>query len=110
MSENPVEPQNSTDILIWMIATQLLAVISLVVWFLLITDPNMIFAGDSGADGLIFVIIYYPLYPIAMIIYSWIAYSSRKISLALILSGLSSAPTVLLYFALIIVKVIDKLT
>jgi hypothetical protein len=107
MSENPMEPQNSTDILIWMIATQLLAVISVVVWYLMVTDLPMLFSDHSG--GVLFlVIIYYPLYPIGMIIYSWMAYSSRKKSLAAILSGLSTVPIVVWYFALIIISAIDR--
>jgi hypothetical protein len=81
-----------------MILSQLLAVASLVIWLVMAGLSVMAFDQGSTPEAWTFVIAVwsYPLFPLAIIIGSWIAYRRQKNVLAGILSGLSFAPPILL--------------
>jgi hypothetical protein len=80
-----------------MIVSQLFAVASLVIWLLMAGLSVMAFDSGVTAEAWTVVILVwsYPLFPLAIIIGSWIAYKRQKNVLAGILSGLSFAPPVL---------------
>jgi O-antigen/teichoic acid export membrane protein len=96
MSETQVQLEHSTGHLIkWMIISQLLAVITLIIWGGYIL-PSLIFAGDMGMGVvLILLIFFYPIFPLIMVVGSWTAYAFRASRLAAIFSGLSLAPALL---------------
>jgi hypothetical protein len=47
--------KHSIGLLIWMVITQVGAMASLIFWLALIMSPGMIFAGDSGTKGFLFL-------------------------------------------------------
>lgn len=93
-----------TGLLIWMIVSQLLTVLSLVIW--LVIAGLSVMAFDSGVSAEAWAIVItvwsYPIIPIVLVIASWIAYARRKNKLAAVLSGLSFAPPILFYLCLAI--------
>lgn len=88
MTETPTPQSKRTGLLIWLILSQLLAVASLVIWLVMAFDQG------STPEAWTFVIAVwsYPLFPLAIIIGSWIAYRRRRNTIAAVLSGLSFAP------------------
>lgn len=103
MSQDTLQFKHSIGLLIWMIISQLIVATSIIEWFSLVTDPVMIFAGYLGV-GRFLLLIFYPIYPIVMIIGAWISYIRQKNWLAAVLSGLSIAPNVIFYINLIVVN------
>ena len=95
-----VEQPKRIGLLIWMIVSQLLAAGSLLIWFVMAGLSVMAFDSGESPQAWAFVIVVwsYPIFPIAMVIGAWIAYKRRKNTLAAILSGLSFAPIICLYF------------
>ncbi len=95
-------------LLIWLIASQLMAVASLLLW--LVVAATSVMAFDSGespqAWALVITVWSYPIFPIAMAIGAWIAYARRKNVLSAILSGLTFALPVLFMIALWIFSII----
>ena len=96
-------PQPTADkprqgLLIWMIVSQILTVLSLVIWLFLAGISVM--ALDSGVSAQAWTIVIavwsYPIIPILLVIGAWIAFARRKNVLAAVLSGLSFAPPILL--------------
>lgn len=94
MSQDTLQFKHSIGLLIWMIISQLFAVATIIWWLSAVLSPDMIFAGYLG--GFLFIFLFYPIYPIVMIIGAWISYSRQKNWLAAVLSGLSIAPNVVL--------------
>jgi hypothetical protein len=96
MSEIIVPPKR-TGLLIWMIVAQLMAVGSLLIWLVMAGLSVMAFdSGEStGAWAFVIAVWSYPIFPIAMSIGAWIAYTRQKNKLAVILSSLSFAPPIL---------------
>jgi len=90
-------PPKRTGLIIWMILSQLFAVGSLLIWLVMAGLSVMAFDSGSTPEAWTFVIVVwsYPLFPLAVIIGSWIAYKRRRNTLAAVLSGLSFAPPVL---------------
>ena len=95
-------------LLIWLIASQLMAVASLLLW--LVVAATSVMAFDSGespqAWALVITVWSYPIFPIAMAIGAWIAYARRKNVLSAIFSGLTFALPVLFMIALWIFSII----
>ena len=88
--------------MIWLIVSQLMALGSLLIWAIVAGLSGM--AADSGGSPavltFILVVWAYPLFPLVMAIGAWIAFAFRKNRAAVILSGLSFAPPVLLYLVM----------
>jgi hypothetical protein len=104
MTEQIVEQPKRTGLLIWMIVSQALMVLSLVIWLLVAGLSVMAFDSGVSAEAWAFVITVwsYPIIPIALVIGSWIAYRRRRNTLAAVLSGLSFAPPILLFLCMAI--------
>jgi hypothetical protein len=103
MAQQSVEKPR-TGLLIWMIVSQFLTVLSLVIWLLVAGLSVMAFDSGVSAEAWTFVIAVwaYPVIPIVLVIASWIAFARRRNRLAAVLSGLSFAPPFLLYLLLAI--------
>jgi len=97
MTDSPSPEPKRTGLIIWMILSQLFAVGSLVIWLVMAGLSVMAFDQGSTPEAWTFVLIdwSYPLFPLAIIIGSWIAFRRRRNTLAAVLSGLSFAPPVL---------------
>ena len=93
-----------TGLLIWMIVSQILTLLSLVIWLIVAGLSVMAFDSCVSAEAWAFVIAVwsYPIIPIVLVIGAWIAYARRKNKLAAMLSGLSFAPPILFYLCLAI--------
>jgi hypothetical protein len=104
--DNPEEKTKRTGLLIWMIVSQILTLLSLLIWLLVAGLSVMAF--DSGVSTEAWTVVIavwsYPIFPILMVIVAWIAYARRKNRLAAILSGLSFAPPFLLYIGIFVVN------
>jgi len=96
------KPQSRKVLLIWMIVSQVLAVVTLVVW--LVMAGLAVMAFDAGvtpqATTFVTVVWAYPIFPLALVIAAWIAFARRKNRLAGTLSGLSFTLPVLVYIIL----------
>ena len=103
MSQLPVEKPR-TGLVIWMIISQILALLSLIIWLLVAGLSVMAFDSGVSAEAWTFVIVVwsYPLIPLVLVIGSWIAFARRRNRLAAVLSGLSFAPPVLFYLCIAI--------
>ena len=97
MTEITAPPSKRTGLTIWMILSQILAVLSLIPWLLMAGLSVMAF--DSGvtaeAWAVVIAVWSYPILPILLVIAAWIAYARRKNILAAVLSGFSFAPPLL---------------
>lgn len=103
METNPT-PKRPKFLLVWMILSQLIAAGSLVFWLVMAGLSVMAFDAGVTAEAWTFVIVVwsYPIFPLIMVIGSWIAYARRKHKLAAVLSGLSFAPMMILALVLLI--------
>jgi hypothetical protein len=105
MAEQTVDKPR-TGLLIWMIVSQILTVLSLVIWLFLAGISVMAF--DSGVSTEAWTIVIavwsYPIIPIVLVIAAWIAFARRKNILAAVLSGLSFAPPILLMLLVMILN------
>jgi len=92
------KPASRRPILIWLIASQLLALASLVFWLFAAGISVMAFDSGVTTEAWTFVIIVwsYPIWPIAFTIASWIAYARKKDRLAGVLTTLTFLPVLLL--------------
>ena len=99
MTNSSAPPPKRTALLIWMIASQVLTVGSLLIWLLVAGLSVMAFdSGESPAAwSLVIAVWSYPIIPLILVIAAWIAYAKHKNVLAGVLSGLSFAPPFLLY-------------
>ena len=95
-----------TGLLIWMIVSQVLTVLSLVIWLFLAGISVMAFDSGVSAEAWTIVIAVwsYPIIPILLVIGAWIAFARRKNVLAAVLSGLSFAPPILLMLLVLILN------
>lgn len=93
MNEAAPQPKR-IGLLIWMIVSQIIAVLSLVPWLLMAGLSVMAFDQGSTPEAWTIVIAVwsYPILPIILVIAAWSAYRRRKNSVAAVLSGLSFAP------------------
>jgi hypothetical protein len=103
---NTEEKPKRTGLLVWMIVSQALTLVSLLIWLLVAGLSVMAF--DSGetpqAWTLVIAVWSYPIFPILMVIAAWIAYVGHKNKSAAIFSGLSFAPPFLLYIGIFVVN------
>jgi hypothetical protein len=90
----------------WMIISQVLTLLSLVLW--LFVAGISVMAFDSGVSTEAWTIVIavwsYPVIPILLVIGAWIAFARRKNKLAAVLSGLSFAPPFLLFLIVLIMN------
>ena len=90
--------------LIWLLASQLLAVASLFFW--LVAAGLSVMAFDSGvtqeAWNFVIAVWAYPIWPIGFAIASWIAYARKKDKLAAILTSLTFLPVLLLIIFIVL--------
>lgn len=97
MTELTAPQPKRIGLLIWMILSQLLAVLSLIPWLLMAGLSVMAF--DSGvtaeAWAIVIAVWSYPIIPLLLVIGAWIAYARRRNVLAAVLSGFSFAPPLL---------------
>ena len=104
MTELTAKPKRSIVTLIWLIVSQLMALVSLLFW--VVVAGLSVMAFDTGqspeAWALVLAVWAYPLFPLVMAIGAWIAFAFRKNRLAAILSGLSFLPPSLLYLAMML--------
>jgi hypothetical protein len=102
----PEEKPKRNGLLIWMIVSQALTLVSLLIWLLVAGLSVMAF--DSGVSTEAWTIVIavwsYPIIPILLVIVAWIAYARHKNTLAAILSGLSFAPPFLLYIGIFVLN------
>jgi hypothetical protein len=91
MAELTAKPKRSIVTLIWLIVSQLMALVSLLFW--VVVAGLSVMAADSGSSPEVLTFILavwaYPLFPLVMAIGAWIAFAFRKNRLAAILSGLA---------------------
>jgi hypothetical protein len=103
-----VETQPATrsrrPILIWLIASQLLALLSLIFW--LLAAGLSVMAFDSGvtqeAWNFVIAVWAYPIWPILFAIAAWIAYARRKDRLAAVLTMLTFLPVLVLILVIVL--------
>ena len=104
MNAKPISRQ---PILIWLIASQLLALASLFFW--LFAAGISVMAFDSGVtrEAWTFVIVVwsYPIWPIVFAIAAWIAYAHKKDRLAGILTTLTFLPVLVLLLVIVLSNV-----
>lgn len=98
-----IQPVSRRPILIWLIASQLLALASLIFW--LFAAGISVMAFDSGVtpEAWTFVIAVwsYPIWPIVLAIVSWIAYARKKDKLAAVLTTLTFLPVLVLLLIIV---------
>ena len=89
-------------ILIWLIASQVLALLSLVFW--LVMAGLSVMAFDSGvtreAWSFVIAVWSYPIWPLGFAIAAWIAYARKKDRLAGVLTTLTFLPVLVLILIL----------
>src|SRR5215211_3706205 len=105
MTEQTVDKPR-TGLVIWMIVSQVLTVLSLVIWLFLAGISVMAFDSGVSAEAWTIVIAVwsYPIFPILLVIGAWIAFARRRNVLAAVLSGLSFAPPILLMLLVLILN------
>jgi len=90
--------------LIWLLASQLLAVASLLFW--LVAAGLSVMAFDSGvtqeAWNFVIAVWAYPIWPIGFAIASWIAYARKRDKLAAILTSLTFLAVLLLIIFIVL--------
>ena len=98
------KPASRKPILIWLIASQLLAVASLFFW--LVAAGLSVMAFDSGvtqeAWNFVIAVWAYPIWPIGFAIASWIAYARKRDKLAAILTSLTFLAVLLLLIFIVL--------
>jgi len=98
------KPASRKPILIWLIASQLLAVASLFFW--LVAAGLSVMAFDSGvtqeAWNFVIAVWVYPIWPIGFAIASWIAYARKRDKLAAILTSLTFLAVLLLIIFIVL--------
>lgn len=75
------KPASRMPVLLWLIASQVLALVSLIVW--------LVVAGFSAAS---FAIQAYPIWPVAFAVAAWVAYARNKDLLAALLTAVALLP------------------
>jgi hypothetical protein len=107
MVTNTETQSKRTGLLVWMIVSQILTLLSLLIWLLVAGLSVMAFDSGVSAEAWTFVIAVwsYPIIPILLVIAAWIAYARRRNKSAAILSGLSFAPPFLLYIGIFIANI-----
>lgn len=98
------KPTSRKPVLVWLIASQLLALASLVFW--LFAAGISVMAFDSGVtkEAWTFVIAVwsYPIWPILLTIAAWVAYARKKDRLAALLTTLTFLPVLVLILIIVL--------
>jgi hypothetical protein len=91
-----IRPFSRKPILIWLIVSQLLALLSLIFWMLIAGLSVMTFDSGVTPEAWTFVITVwsYPIWPLVLAIASWIAYARKKDKLAGILTYLPACSAI----------------
>jgi hypothetical protein len=102
--ETQTKPASRRPVLIWLIVSQIMAAASLVFWLLVAGLSVMAFDSGVSAEAWTFVIVVwsYPIWPIAFIIASWIAYARKRDRLAGVLTTFTFLPMLLLLLVIIV--------
>ena len=89
-------------ILIWLIASQVLALLSLIFWLVVAGLSVMAFDSGVSAEAWTFVIAVwsYPIWPFGFAIAAWIAYARKKNRLAGVLTAFTFLPVLVLIIIL----------
>ena len=89
-------------ILIWLIVSQVLALLSLIFWLVVAGLSVMAFDSGVSAEAWTFVIAVwsYPIWPVAFAIAAWIAYARKKDRLAGVLTTFTFLPVLVLIIIL----------
>jgi hypothetical protein len=89
-------------ILIWLIASQVIALLSLIFWLVVAGLSVMAFDSGVSAEAWTFVIAVwsYPIWPVAFAIAAWIAYARKKDRLAGVLTVFTFLPVLVLIIIL----------
>lgn len=89
-------------LIIWMIASQVLMVFSLLIWVTVAGLSVMAFDSGESPQAWAFVITVwsYPIIPFGLVIAAWIAFARRKNKTAAVLSGLSFLPPVIFFLCI----------
>jgi K+-sensing histidine kinase KdpD len=92
------KPISRQPILIWLIASQLLALASLFFWLFAAGISLMAFDSGVTREAWTFVLVVwsYPIWPAVFAIAAWIAYARKKDKLAGILTTLTFLPVLVL--------------
>ena len=98
------KPASRKPILIWLIASQLLALLSLVFW--MFAAGISVMAFDSGvtqeAWDVVIAVWAYPIWPILFTIAAWIAYARKKDKVATVLTTLTFLPVLVLILIIVL--------
>ena len=102
--EMELKPTQRRPVLIWLIASQVLAAASLLFWLVMAGLSVMAFDSGVSAEAWTFVIAVwsYPIWPIGFAIASWIAYARRKDRLAGVLTTLTFLPVLILFLIIVV--------
>ena len=92
------EKPKRTGLLIWMIVSQALTLVSLLIWLLVAGLSVMAFDSGVTQDAWNFVIAVwlYPIWPIVFAVAAWLAYARKKDKLAGVLTTLTFLPILVL--------------
>jgi hypothetical protein len=97
-----LEPQpvsrSRKPILIWLILSQVLALLSLIVWLVIAGLAVMAFDSGVSTEAWTFVIAVwsYPIWPLGFAIAAWVAYARKKDKLAGVLTIFTFFPVLVL--------------
>jgi hypothetical protein len=97
-------PASRIPILIWLIASQALALASLIFW--MFAAGISVMAFDSGvtqeAWNFVIAVWAYPIWPIAFTVAAWVAYARKRDKLAAVLTTLTFLPVLVLILIIIL--------
>ena len=97
-------PASRIPILIWLIASQVLALASLIFW--MFAAGISVMAFDSGvtqeAWNFVIAVWAYPVWPIAFTVAAWVAYARKRDKLAAVLTTLTFLPVLVLILIIIL--------
>ncbi len=98
------KPASRTPLLIWLIASQLLALLSLVFWLFVAGLSAMAPASgmSQAARNVALLVWAYPIWPIAFTVAAWIAYTRKKDKLAAVLTTLTFLPVLILILMIVL--------
>ena len=100
--ETTLPPRPRTPVLVWLIVSQVLALVSLIFWLVVAGLSVMAFDSGVSTEAWTFVIAVwsYPIWPLGFAIAAWIAYARKKDRLASVLTTLTFVPVLLLIIIL----------
>jgi hypothetical protein len=99
-----MKPASRMPILIWLVASQLLALVSLVFWLFAAGISTVPFSSGvtQGARSFVIAVWAYPICPIGFSLAAWIAYARKKDGVAAVLTALTFLPVLALILMIIL--------